>query len=241
MATIEFSINLREDAANWVRLGQLKRMPYGRSLKDFAGEIPAPVLRLIRARPKQQAIALVHKYLQGRQDNFMTDLKAMKIFLEWYVDKYGNGLLNDIAKLTNKSIYRKTFFATFTLLQTCPYDPQRHWFMVSAKRNMAKQVNTIAHEIFHLQFIHWYYQYCLQEGLSETQFQDLKEALTILLNEPQFAKYHLGIDVGYTSHQRLRKEIVRLWKKKTSYQVFLDACIIATKRNAVRANGHSVH
>ncbi len=154
----------------------------------------------------------------------------MKVFLEQYMKQYGPGLLIEVAKLTGRRLYRQTFYATFTTLRTCPYDPRRHWFMISAKRNMAKQVNTMAHEILHLQSIHYYYHYCLNQGLTEKQFQDLKEALTVLLNEPQFRKFHLGLDQGYPDHVRLRKTIQRLWRTKKDFAAFLDACIAATKR-----------
>ncbi len=239
--TVKFSINLREDAANWVRVGQKKRMTYGRSLADFTAEIPKPVLRGIRSRSRGRAIVYVHRYLRGRRPLFQVDLEAMKVFLEQYIGKYGAGLFNEISKLTGKPLYRKTFYATFTLLSTCPYNPDRHWFMISAKRNMAKQVNTIAHEIFHLQFIHYYYEHCRRQGLSESQFQDLKEALTVLLNEPRFDKYHLGLDVGYSAHQQLRRDILRLWRKKTAYKVFLDGCISATKRDAPLLKAATIH
>ncbi len=95
---------------------------------------------------------------------------------------------------------------------------------------MAKQVNTIAHEILHLQFIHFYFRYCLDQGLTEKQFQDLKEAMTVLLNEQQFRKFHLGLDVGYPAHTKLRKYIQRRWEKKTSFMPFLNDYIMATKR-----------
>lgn len=232
MATVKFSINLREDAANWVRVGQMKRVQYGRSLIDYTYDIPKPILKKIRALSRAKAITYVHRYLRGRQGNFMVDFQALKYFLEQHIERYGTGLLNEIAKLTNRPIYRQKFFATFTLLQTCPYDPKRHWFMISAKANMARQVKIIAHEIYHLQFIHYYYDYCLKSGLSEKQFQDLKEALTVLLNEPQFRKYHLAIDVGYLAHQELRKKIAAYWPRRKSYLEFLDKCIAATKRYA---------
>ncbi len=229
MATVKFSINLREDAKNWVRVGQLKRMQYGRTLANYTAEIPAPILKTIRSLPRARAITYVNRYLRDRQDVFLVDLKAMKVFLEQYIKQYGPGLLNEIAGLTDQPLYRRTFYASFTLLRTCPYDVKRHWFMVSAKRNMAKQVNTIAHEIFHLQFIHYYHTYCRKQGLNEMQFQYLKEALTVLLNDPRFSKYHLGIDDGYSNHLQMRKHIQRLWRKKMPYYQFLDACIAATK------------
>ena len=230
MATVKFSINLREDAANWVRLGKLKHMAYGRSLSNFTAEIPGPVLRKIQSLSKPKAKTFVYHYLRGRQENFMTDLKAMKYFMEEYMDQFGIGLLTEVARLTGHRLYRQTFYATFTTLHTCPYDPSRHWFMISAKQNMAKQVNTIAHEILHLQFIHFHYQYCLDRGLSEKQFQDLKEAMTVLLNEPRFDKFHLGLDGGYTNHTALRAAIRRLWRQHQPFLRFLDACIAATKR-----------
>lgn len=230
MATVKFSINLREDAWNWVRLGRQKTMLYGRDLKNFTSEIPEPLRRKIRRFPETKALVLVYQHLQQGRENILTDLRAMKVFLGQYMRQYGSGLLAEVARLTGRRLYRQTFYATFTTLYTCPYDPSRHWFMISAKRNMAKQVNTIAHEILHLQFIHYYYHYCLDQGLTEKQFQDLKEAMTVLLNEPQFRKYHLALDLGYPAHVKLRATIARLWHRHLPYAEFLDACIAATKR-----------
>lgn len=232
-ATVRFSINLRQDAKNWARVALTKQPLYGRSLADFTSDIPKNVLRVVRNMSRDRATTYIYHYLHGRQERFITDLKAMKALLEEYFELHGDALLKTVGRLMGKPIYRKTFFATFTLLSTCPYYYEKSWFMIPAKKNMAIQLKTICHEILHLQFIHYYHDYCRRRGLTEAQFQDLKEALTVLLNESCFRKYHLGLDVGYPAHIKLRKVIQRLWKKKTSFMMFLDDCIVAAKRDAV--------
>lgn len=228
MATVSFSIDLREDAKNWVRVAKLKRPTYGRSLADLTAQIPPTVLRTARSLPRGRAITFVHHYLEGRQDRFLTDLRAMKALHEEYFRRRGTALLNTVARLVNRPIYTQRFSCTFTLLSTCPYDPERNWFMVSAKANMPSQLRTVCHEVLHLQFIHYYYRYCRRQ-LNEKQFQDLKEALTVLLNEPRFRRFHVALDPGYAAHAQLRTTIQRLWRRRRSFPEFLDRSIDATR------------
>lgn len=230
MARVIFSINLRNDAWNWVRIAKAKRLPYGRTVGMFDGDFPPAILRGIRRRSITAARKYVYVYLKSRQNNFRVDFLAMKTLLDEYFTRHGLALLREVARLTGCPMYRQTFHADFTLMSSCPYNYPKAWFMVSAKRNMPTQIKIVCHEILHLQFIHFYYHYCRDHGLTEKQFQDIKEAMTVLLNEPQFRKFHLALDVGYTDHVRLRKFITRQWRKRQPYRQFLDACIAETKR-----------
>jgi hypothetical protein len=138
--------------------------------------------------------------------------------------------LAEVAKLTGKPMYAKTFFAYINILGICPYDINRRLFLVTARTNMPRQIGTICHEIMHFQFIHYYQKYCLRQGLTDKQFQDLKEAMTVLLNEPQFRKWPIALDQGYEAHQLLRQQIAKYWHGRKSYTGFLDQCIEATKQ-----------
>jgi hypothetical protein len=51
--------------------------------------------------------------------------------------------------------------------------------------------------------------------LGKQKYNDLKEALTVLLNEECGDLMPEGVyDGGYSQHQKLRKEIVRLWNER---------------------------
>lgn len=139
-------------------------------------------------------------------------------------------MLRDVARMTGRAMYADRFYAYFTLLGICPYDYAKRSFMVSVRQNMPKQLTTVCHEIMHFQFIHHYRRYCIEHGLTEKQFQDLKEAMTVLLNQRTFRKYPMAIDRGYDAHQPLRKELERLWRRKHSYREFLDRSIVATMK-----------
>lgn len=229
-ATVKFYIDPHEDARWWVFFATKKKGTYGRPLNWFTRDIPAPILKQLRKLSKPKARQYIEPHIRQRMDKAAVDFQAMKFFLEEYIKQYGHGLLKEVAKLTGKPMYAKTFYAYFTLLNICPYDTQRRLFMISANRNMPRQLMTICHEIMHFQFIHHYQKYCRQHGLSATQFQDLKESMTVLLNEPQFRKYHIAFDQGYAAHQELRGQIAIYWHRRKSYQTFLDACIEATMR-----------
>lgn len=240
MARVIFRIDPHEDARWWVYFATKKEGTYGRPLSWFTQDIPAPILKQLRKLSPAKARQFIEPHIQQRMNKAKIDFEAIKYFLEEYMKKRGSILLDEVAKLTGKPMYAQTFYAYFTLLNICPYDKHRRLFMVTANRNMPRQLMTICHEIMHFQFIHYYEKYCRRAGLSATQFQDLKEAMTVLLNEPQFRKYHIAFDQGYTAHQELRRQIAGYWRQRRSYEKFLDRCIAATKNNAVRLKAHSV-
>lgn len=230
MLKVIFSLNIRNEAWNWVRVGKTRHPQYGRRAGEYSAEIPRDVLREIRRRSKAEARQYVFRYLRRRQKDFEVDAQALKALLDEYMHCNGTALLKEVARLTQKPLYRQKFFVNFTLLSSCPYYFPKAWFMIALKRNFPQQLKIICHEILHLQFIHYYHRYCLDHGLTEKQFQDLKEAMTVLLNQPQFRKYHLGFDRGYTDHVLLRRSLERRWRRHEPYLQFLDACIAQTKK-----------
>ncbi|KPJ55610.1 hypothetical protein AMJ49_06730, partial [Parcubacteria bacterium DG_74_2] len=92
---------------------------------------------------------------------------------------------------------------------------------------------TICHEIFHFQFLYYYANFCRKQGLNKKQIEDLKEALTVLLNIEEFDNIILVEDVGYPDHQVLRQKILNIWKKgrdfyltnKNGFKIFLEKII----------------
>lgn len=230
MSKIFFKIDFKEDAKNWVRVIQNKNQAYGRKYSEVISKIPKDILKKVQKATSVQGKKIVFKYLQSNAYNFVPEMEANQKMLEFYLKYKGSGLFKVIEKITGRRIYTGKFFATFTLMTSCPYDPMRDWFMVMAQKPLSRQVTNIFHEILHLQFTHYYYDYCLKHGLSQKQFHDLKESLTFLLNEVLFKKFYLAPDYGYSSHQSLRKKLKFLYDKNKKFDVFLEKAIEAVKK-----------
>lgn len=231
MPKIIFKIDFKQDAQNWARIAKMKKHPFGRKKREVIDRIPKSLLKKMSRLSKNKAADLAYKHLQKNSKKFLTGLNAEKELLEFYFKYKGNDLFKVLTKITGKKIYTNKFYATFTLMTSAPYDPDYNWFMIIAKRSAPKQISNICHEILHLQFIYYYKNYCLKKGLTEEQFQDLKESLTFLLNEPIFKRFYLAPDQGYLLHQTLRKKLKKIWSKEKNFAKFLDKAIEVIKKN----------
>lgn len=107
----------------------------------------------------------------------------------------------------------------------CPYSEKENWFMVSMWHSIPLSITTICHEILHFQFLKYYKKYLEKKGLKNDQIEDLKEALTFLLNETEFEGIILSQDNGYPKHQELRKKLRNIWSKNKNFQNLIDEAI----------------
>jgi hypothetical protein len=71
----------------------------------------------------------------------------------------------------------------------------------------------------HFQVIH-YYGDTLMKDLSDVEFEFLKEALTVILND-ECLEFLGKIDCWYPLHQRLRRNILREWRQHHNFQKLL--------------------
>ena len=92
-----------------------------------------------------------------------------------------------------------------------PYDIQDNFFYVSLQSNHARR--TVMHELWH--FYTWYGLGVEQEEkLGKQKYNDMKEALTVLLNVECKDLLPEGVtDTGYSQHQGMREKILEYWEK----------------------------
>ena len=175
-------------------------------------------------------LLLTYKYLISNPKRTMYRLVINKQLtaVEEIWRKIENKYFKRLAKVTQKPIFWDNFKCYLTTGTMCPYNPKEKLFMVSMWRPIAANITTICHEIFHLQFLHYYEKYCLQ-FLSEEQKEDLKEATTFILNT-DFDDLLAGYDNGYPNHKELRKELEKVWRKEKNFKKFLDRAIKITKK-----------
>lgn len=98
-----------------------------------------------------------------------------------------------------------------TMNGRCPYSIQDNFFYISLESSSG--TTTAMHELWH--FYTWYVLGVDEkERLGNKKYNELKEALTVLLNVEYKDLLAEGtIDVGYPQHQKLREKILIYWEK----------------------------
>jgi len=193
--------------------------------------IPEKLLNLILKKNRKTAEGLVQKYLKSHPKKTIRDLviKTQLIFLEKIWRKIEKRFFERLEKITGKPIFIKEFKCYLTTGFMCPYNPEDNSFMVSMWHGLPWNMTIICHEIFHLQFLHYYGKYC-RKFISKKELDDLKEALTFILNT-DFNDLLLSQDKGYPAHQKLRKELEKIWKKEKNFKEFLKRTIKIIKKD----------
>lgn len=102
--------------------------------------------------------------------------------------------------------------AYLTVNNRCPYSIENNYFFVSMTGHSPVR-KTVMHELWH--FYTWYgLGEDQEEKLGKQKYNDLKEALTVLLNiECQDLLPEGESDNGYPQHAELRQKMLAYWDK----------------------------
>lgn len=105
---------------------------------------------------------------------------------------------------------KDTISAYLTITGRFPYNIEKKLFFVSVQR---ESVNSIAmHELWH--FYTWHrFGKDQMDRLGPQRYNEIKEALTVLLNSECANLLNGEIDKGYPQHQELRKLIAKQWSE----------------------------
>lgn len=92
----------------------------------------------------------------------------------------------------------------------CPYSIENNYFFISFSSPLPRGI--VMHELWH--FYTWYkFGITEEQKLGKQKYNDLKEALTVLLNLECGELFPESLsDKGYPQHQELRREIMKFWK-----------------------------
>ncbi len=219
MPHVDISYSVDADAKNWVRIAKKRDTSFGISIekeRGFLGVVPG----VDWSGPAEEIQPLVGEWLHKNtklQGTFTSALSALVKRWSEVEETYFAAL----EKLTGRPICSDTFSAQLTTASLCPYDVRASWFMVDAFADTEHQVTVMAHEIFHLQFLRYFWDECVRLGLSAEQTDQLKESLTVLLNEPEFSSVITSPDIGYPAHQKLRRKLRELWRECPVFDIFL--------------------
>jgi len=224
MPRIIFKIDLEKDARNYYGCANSKPH-FGH---DFTKSMRQETLIKLKGKKWSEIETDIRELLKRGYSKINIELKLKKIENEWR--KIEKIYFRKLKRLTKKKIYRDEFYCYATTIGRCPYNKKEHWFMINIFNDIDFVMQIIAHELMHLQ-LHYYFERNIKKKrkLSEKKFQDLKEALTVLLNL-EFKNIIKKEDKGYPSHKKLRTFIVKEWKKEPDFEVLLNKCIKYLKK-----------
>jgi len=228
MPHISFKYSIKKDADNWIdrfyNQDEISFIP----LNDIREKYPPALLVKIEGiSGRKEAHKIVSEYLKNdleinkKMPIIKQELKAIRS--AWKTRE--GDFFATIENLLEKSIYSEEFDAFFTTFFRCPHSEKDGWFMINFWSSLPEQITTIAHEILHLQFLNQYRPTLEASGLNEKQIQDLKEALTFLLNEKEFFGILIKPDKGYQEHEILRKKLKDIWDNSRIFHRFLPEAI----------------
>jgi len=230
MAKVNFEYNIKKDAWSWVLIAKSKDY-WGLDWRSQVLQIPDDLLAKILKANFKKAQILAERYLsnhpkrQYREFIIGKELSALGDIWK----KVENNFFDILSAITQKPIYENNFRCFFTSGFMCPYNQKENWFMASIWHSIPFSITTICHELLHLQFLHYYKDYLKKRGLNNKQIEDLKESLTFLLNEPEFKEIILVKDKGYPNHQKMRRQLKKIWRRDKNFSIFLEKSIKIVK------------
>ena len=150
------------------------------------------------------------KFIQSyiRENNIDIDEYVLKYTNEWQM--ISQQYKERAEKIFNISIPPElTVFLSVN--SRCPYNISENYFFVNVPSVSTNK--TIMHELWH--FYTWYKFGITEESkLGKQKYNDLKEALTVLLNVECLDLLDSGEDTGYPQHKELRQKILSIWDEE---------------------------
>ncbi len=224
---LHFRYDIAKEAENWFNLASDKNDTYGIDYKEVIAPIPRKILRFIESHNRKESITYISRFLRRDPRRRLKELFIRQKIrsLEGIWKELGEELIRELTRLVGRQFKRKEFTAYITHLFICDYNYKKGYFFLSLHHSDALNFSVIAHELLHFLFYDHYYRFCLKKGLTEEQFQELKEAFTVLLNTPQFDKILLVEDEGYPKHRQLRRFIKKEYRKTRNFNLLVRKTI----------------
>jgi len=167
----------------------------------------------------EQSISFVNEYK-----------KINNLNEEDYVRKYTEDWLSVDEKY--KEIAERVFgislpddvVAYLTINNRCPYSIEDNMFFVQIPAYSSRK--TVMHELWH--FYTWQaFGKEWEEKLGKQKYNEIKEALTVLLNVECRELLPSGvIDNGYPQHKELREKILLLWQEEKDMKKLWERLIV---------------
>ena len=190
---------------------------------DFTKKIDPKIIELCKKKKLKEVKKKLEEYKEEIYSSGKISASVESFNKEW--GKINNRFFIKLKELMKKPVCAKLFIGYLTTVGRCPYDFNKDHpsFFVVYSNKISHALRTAAHEIMHIQFHNTYWKK-VEEQIGREKTEDLKEALTALLNL-EFKDLGFAKDEGYPNHQELRKFIENEWKKEPDFDVLIKKCV----------------
>jgi hypothetical protein len=197
--TINVKLNLEEDARNYWRA--FNANTHASKRKEQVAEITTIELQKLRNMKEKDVYPFLREYLENFWKEHTKEAEDKIKEMTEELNKHKDVIFKTMEKLTKHPIYRNDFTIFLTSLNRWPYKTNlwQTWSYIHWKWF----VPAFTHELLHFQTIHYYKEYIMSKLHDEKKFEDLKEALTFLLNH----EFPGMTDGWYPQHKELRKKL----------------------------------
>ncbi len=126
--------------------------------------------------------------------------------------------------------FKKDFITCYLTTETrCTYNIQENYFYTTMQ--YPDKANwLIMHEILHFYTWQEYKSKLTKLGIDDKEYNEIKEALTVLLNSEYKDLMGAEIDKGYPQHQELRAEITNWWKNYRDLDLVIEKVVKYIKK-----------
>jgi hypothetical protein len=214
--------NAKIDTSN-IKERLFGKVNFGQKISNNIYPFTLDFIKKLKLQPTKKQDKMISKFLASKQLQIILE-NQRKLINKLWSKKLESEYFNSTKKFLNIALDGKDCFkAYFTYVLLCAYYVDKKYFFISAWNSPLYHINIIAHELLHLLFIKNYKKYCIDQGLTENQFENLKEALTFILNEKEYKKIVIVRDNGYPDHKKFRQFLSKRWNKKRNFSELL-AC-----------------
>lgn len=208
MFFINVKLNIEKDAWNWWHA--CNKTSYNVNWQE---RIDLEIVKKISGKSKAVAFQFLLPYLKKQYQNESEKLEVIRADAQARFDAEGKIALRHMEKITKYPLCHQNFTCFLTTFPRCPYDYEHGYVWLCALWPTKCYLGTFLHEVLHFQFYAYYQNLLEVQRLSKNQQENLKEALTVILNY-EFLDFMCQKDNGYSSHIKLREQLEMQWQRK---------------------------
>lgn len=208
--------DINKDTWNWY--DGCNSIGYG---VDWKQRVDADIVARIYGKDKKTAYKYLVPYLENLYETQAEPMGYGEAFINDRYTKFFLPACEKLVEITSQPLYRNDFTIYLTTFPRGPYSYEtgEFWLCIFWTNPIAN----FMHETLHFQFIHYWRNNpdSPVSKMSEDNFGDLKEALTVVLDESLLPTIERP-DEGYKSHAELREKLHRHWSRHRDFNLLVE-------------------
>lgn len=222
MVNIHYRFDKEKDLKIWLEFIK-DPIVNGRDTSKYLSKKEKQILKLSKNKQKSFIKKHINQfYTKEHKDRFLINVKQK-------IEKHKTEIIKRLEKIHNRKIPVTDVFIYYNTYNICPYfynkkKKQSGFYVSRFVMDINHEINVFVHETMHVFFHCYFWNNCIKKGLSKEQVNDIKEAVTVIVNK-EFKDIIPNKDKGYPNHKNLRKVIEKEWLKEKNFEKMLNKII----------------